>query len=185
MPVTEQTYECLALEDDETKWELIDGRLRAKPGMSYEHAGEVTVLVDQLLRQLDRREYWVLIDIARLRRTASNYLIPDVCVVTAEMFHERRRARPGKLATFDDPVLLVVEVWSPSTGGKDFRIKIPIYRQRGDREIWRLHPYQRTLTVWCRQADGSYTETIYRGGTVRPERLPGVTIDLDELFDLG
>ena len=28
----------------------------------------------------------------------------------------------------------------------------------------------------------TYTESVYRGGIVRPESLPGVAIDLDALF---
>ena len=49
-------------------------------------------------------------------------------------------------------------------------------------EIWRLHPYDKTLTTWRRQRDGSYAETVYTGGQVHPVALPGVTIDLDALF---
>jgi Uma2 family endonuclease len=60
--------------------------------------------------------------------------------------------------------------------------KLVEYRRRGDLEIWRVHPYERTLTTWVRQSDGSYTETMYRSGRVRPSVLPGVEIDLDGLF---
>ena len=77
----------------------------------------------------------------------------------------------------------MVEVWSPSTGDYDVDAKLPVYQQRGDREIWRIHPYERTLTSWLRQPDGSYQETLHRGGIVALVALPGVTIDLDELFD--
>jgi hypothetical protein len=34
-----------------------------------------------------------------------------------------------------------------------------------------------------RQPDGTYSETVYYGGTVQPAFLPNVTIDLDQLFD--
>jgi Uma2 family endonuclease len=76
----------------------------------------------------------------------------------------------------------VVEVWSPSTGGYDIDAKIPEYRRRGDLEIWRLHPFEKTLAAWRRQPDGSYTELILQGGTVQAVALPNVTIDLDALF---
>ena len=65
----------------------------------------------------------------------------------------------------------------------DVERKLPEYRARGDLEIWRIHPYDRTLTAWRRQPDGSYVESVYRDGVVRPEWLPNVTIDLDALFD--
>ena len=77
---------------------------------------------------------------------------------------------------------MVVEVWSPSTGGYDVDAKLPEYQRRGDLEIWRLHPYERTQTVWRRRADGSCDESAYHGGTIEPLGLPGVTIDLDALF---
>jgi Uma2 family endonuclease len=77
----------------------------------------------------------------------------------------------------------VAEVWSPSTGRYDVDTKLPAYQRRGDREIWRLHPYERTLSVWQRQPDGSYREFIHHGGLVPVASLPGVAIDLDALFD--
>jgi Uma2 family endonuclease len=77
----------------------------------------------------------------------------------------------------------VVEVWSPSTGDYDVDAKLPVYQQRGDLEIWRIHPYERTLTAWRRQPNGSYQETIHREGVVKPAALPGVAIDLGPLFD--
>jgi Uma2 family endonuclease len=77
---------------------------------------------------------------------------------------------------------LVVEAWSPSTGEYDVDTKFPIYRDRGDLEIWRLHPYDRTLTRWVRLADGGYREDVFTGGDVRPVALPDVVIDLDALF---
>ena len=77
----------------------------------------------------------------------------------------------------------MVEVWSPSTGDYDVDAKLPVYQQRGDLEIWRIHPYERTLTTWRRQPDGSYEETLHRDGTITPVALPGVTIDLGALLD--
>ena len=95
---------------------------------------------------------------------------------------ERARERPGSLDAYADPLPLVIEIWSPSTGGYDINEKLPDYQRRGDLEIWRVHPYERTLTAWRRRPDGIYTESVYRGGIVHPESLPGVAIDLDALF---
>ena len=68
------------------------------------------------------------------------------------------------------------------TGRYDIDAKIPGYQARGDAEIWRLHPFARTLTMWRHQPDGTYTETMVRGGTVRLHALPDVVIDVDQLF---
>ena len=78
----------------------------------------------------------------------------------------------------------MIEGWSPSTGVYDVTEKIPGYKHRGDREIWRVHPFDRTLTAWRRQPAGVYTESVYRGGLVHAEPLPGARIDLDMLFAL-
>ena len=86
------------------------------------------------------------------------------------------------LEVYQVPLPLVIEVWSRSTGTYDVDDKLPEYQRRGDLEIWRLQPYERALTAWRRQPDGSYTETVYSGGSVRPGALPGVAIDLDALF---
>jgi hypothetical protein len=61
--------------------------------------------------------------------------------------------------------------------------KLAEYRRRGDLEVWRIHPYERTLIAWVRQPDSSYVDTLYRSGTVTPAFPPSVTIDFDALFE--
>ena len=178
-PVSEATYRRLALGN--TQLELHHGQLREKPGMSVEHNDVWDRLLRQLYRQLDPEEYRLRANFGRLRRSADTYYIPDVMVIPTAMVRALRE-HPGSLDAYSDPLPLVVEIWSPSTGGYDIRAKLPDYQQRGDLEIWFIHPCERTLTSWCRQPDGTYIETMHRGGTVRPASLLGVTIDLDALF---
>jgi Uma2 family endonuclease len=183
LSVTEKTYVRLALDDPQTKWELHDGLLVEKPGMNFTHLDVVDSLDHQLSQQLDFRQFRVLVNDGRLRRTSRNYLIPDVSVVPSDLIRHRRQEQPKGLGVFDEPMLFVAEVWSPSTGRYDVNTKIPTYKLRGDLEIWRLHPFERTVTIWRRQPDGSYDETVHQGGLVQVTSLPGVTIDLDALFD--
>lgn len=179
--VSEAEYRRLALLEGNGLLELHDGRLREKPPMSRAH-GDVTMdLMIALAGQLDRGEYRVRAQHARLPRTARNYYIPDVAVVPAGPTMAARND-PSALDAYADPVPLVVEVWSPSTGDYDIEQKLPAYKARGDLEVWRIHPYQRRLTAWRRQPDGSYAETVYLGGAVPVASLPGVEIDLDALF---
>jgi Uma2 family endonuclease len=133
-----------------------------------------------LLSQLDRDAFEVVSEL-RVRRSSATVFVPDLMVVPAA-YSEEIRDRPV-LAIFSDPLPLVVEVWSPSTGDYDVDAKLPIYQQRGDLEIWLIHPDERTVMSWRRQPDGSYQETIHRDGSVTPIGLPGVTIDLETLFD--
>jgi Uma2 family endonuclease len=181
MTTSAAEYERIALSDPDTKWELVCGRLRRKPDMTMEHNLAARVLATLLGRQLDLEEYSVGTDSARLRISTGTYYVPDLCVVP--MSYVRRLAQsPDTFEVYEDPVPLVVEVWSKSTGDYDIDDKLAEYQLRGDREIWRLHPYERTLIAWCRQPDGSYEQSSYRDGTVTPIALPGVTIDLDTVF---
>jgi len=86
------------------------------------------------------------------------------------------------LEVYEAPLPFVAEAWSQSMGGYDVDQKLPEYVKRGDLEIWRLYPYERSVIAWRRQADGSYTQTVFRGGVVRLYALPNVSIDLDALF---
>ena len=181
MPVSAETYERVTLEDPEGRWELACGRLVRKPIMTTEHADAARRLTRRLVIQLDEDEYSVG-ETVRLRVSSGSYRVPDVCVVPRE-YVRRLRERPGTFEVYDDAVPLVVEVWSPSTGDYDVEEKLRQYQQRGDLEIWRIHPYDRTLTAWRRQSDDSYTQTLYRGGAVESVALPNVVIEIDRLFD--
>ncbi|MDP9472452.1 MAG: Uma2 family endonuclease [Chloroflexota bacterium] len=181
MPVSERTYQQIILEDPEGQWELHGGRLREKPSMTFAHNRTIARLGSLLTQQLDWDEFDVRINAGWVRRPNEAYYIPDVFVVPVSMT-EQFRDRSDILEVYDAPLPLVVEVWSPSTGDYDVDAKLPEYRRRGDLEVWRLHPYERTLTAWRRQPDGSYTEELYRGGTVQPASLPNVSIDLDLLL---
>ena len=178
--ISEEAYQQFVLSGVEGSWELHDGRLVEKPGMTFRH-GQIPMLLGHfLLSQLDRAQFQVVSEL-RVRRSSATVFVPDLMVVPAA-YSEEIRDRPV-LAIFSDPLPLVVEVWSPSTGDYDVDAKLPVYQQRGDLEIWRIHPYERTLTAWRRQPDGSYQETIHREGVVKPAALPGVAIDLGALFD--
>src|SRR6266516_3756825 len=183
MPIKEATYELVALEDPEGQWELVCGRLRSKPGITTEHGHVMRALDHYLQIQLDYREYMVSVNFARLQISTGTYYIPDLCVIPRELEQQRLQEAPHRLEIYDEPLPLVVEVWSPSTGDYDVEQKLREYQRRGDLEIWRLHPYERTLTAWGRQPDGGYEQTLYRGGGVQPVALPSVTIELKRLFE--
>lgn len=182
MPVSAETYEQLALEDGDVKWELVCGRLREKPGMTAQHYSVMRTLARGLVLQLGT-EFQVAQESGRLRISTGTYYVPDVCVIPTEYVQQARRERARRLEIYDEAIPLVVEVWSPSTGTYDVDAKLKEYQLRGDLEIWRIHPYDQTLTAWGRQPDGSYAETHYTGGTVQPATLPGVAIDLPALFE--
>lgn len=181
MVVQALTYEEIALADPSRQWEMHDGRLREKPPMSDAHNVVIHRLAYQLFQQLDVDAFDIRINFARARLDDRHYYIPDLAVVPVPS-SKPLATRTQPLEVFPDPLLLVAEGWSPSTGDFDVDEKLPRYMARGDREIWRLHPFEVTLTAWRRQPDGSYTKVILRGGQVQLVALPDVTIDLDLIF---
>lgn len=181
MTLTIQTYEVIALEDPVRQWELHAGELREKPGMSIGHNAVQDELHGLLRDQIDRTAFKISVNAARLRAGEGIWYVPDLVVIPAAL-RAAQRDRWNRLEAYDEPMPLVVEVWSPSTGGYDIDTKFPAYWARGDAEIWRVHPFERTLIARRRRADGGYDETEYRGGVVSLAALPGMTVDLDALF---
>ena len=176
-----RTFEQIALDEPERKWELHKGEVREKPAMSIAHGAASHDLVDQIVPQLDRSIYDYRRNWGRARHSARNSYIPDVLVVPVAVI-DRLLLEPSQLEVYRDPLPFVAEFWSPSTGSYDLDAKIPRYRERGDEEIWRVHPLERSVTAWQRQTDGSYAEFRFTTGKVAHHALPTGTIDLDRLF---
>lgn len=183
MVVTAEVYEQIAARQPDEQWELESGCLRRKPAMTFFHNQLGRRLALRLAQQLDESQYIVSFNAGRAKLSASQYYIPDLMVIPMALTAPLRE-RLYDLEAYSDPLPLVVEIWSPSTGEYDVDAKLPEYQRRGDVEIWRLHPYDRTLIAWRRQLDGSYVQAEYRGGTIELWALPGVRIDLDALFDI-
>jgi Uma2 family endonuclease len=179
--ISGEEYERLAMDDPHGQLELHDGRLVEKPWMSVEHGGVSFRLARALMLQLDPLAYELRIGHGRLRRSSRSYYVPDVIVVPISQVRALT-AHPGSFDLYVEPLPFVVEIWSPSTGAYDIDRKLPDYQARGDREIWRVHPYERRVTAWRRQPDGTYAELVFLGGDVEIPSLPGVRIDLDALF---
>jgi Uma2 family endonuclease len=179
--ISEQEYRELALNEPDRFWELWDGGLVEKPQMTMRHNAVAFRLGFFLQSQLDWSDYRVNVNGDRARVSSRSYYIPDVIVIPVS-YQLVLEDDPLVLGSYHDPLPLVVEVWSPSTGPYDRTTKLAGYRARGDLEVWFIHPVEGTLTVWRRLPDGSYTEETYQGGAVPVQSLPGVVIDLDALL---
>ena len=181
MVATKLDFERFALDHPGQRWELHRGQLREKPPMAFAHNFAQRKLTSQLDRQLDDKGSVVSMGVGHVVRATTSYYSPDVYVIPADK-EAAFFSQPRTLEVYPDPLPLVVEIWSPSTGKYDIDEKLPEYVARGDLEIWRLHPFDRTLKAWRRRPDGGYDEFEFTGGTIRLHALPGVTIDLDALF---
>jgi Uma2 family endonuclease len=77
----------------------------------------------------------------------------------------------------------VVEVLSPSTVRHDRGRKVPAYERAGVREVWLVHPIDRTLTIYRLEA-GRYgpATCLELKGQTPLTAVPGVTVDWDEVL---
>ena len=182
MPVREKTYEQVAREDPAGRWELHAGELRRKPDMTQEHNDATSILAFELQRQLPLSHFRVRSNAGRARWQAAHSYVPDVMVIPVSMMHARSNT-PGELEVYSEALPFVAEVWSRSTGEYDVDEKLPQYIARGDMEVWRVHPYERTVTAWRRGSDGRYARTVHGpAGVIAIPSLPGVTIDIATLW---
>lgn len=179
MPVSEKTFEQLALEDGDGQWELHCGQPRRKPPMTHPHNNLIGRLGVALANQLDEDKYEVRFNAGHVKTDASFY-VPDVMVLPRSI--ASRWEGSDQLETYPEALPFIAEIWSKSTGDYDVDQKFPQYRRREDREIWRVHPTEKTVTIWRRQADGRYDQRTVASGVVELAALPGVTIDLASLF---
>jgi Uma2 family endonuclease len=180
MAVSAETYERLALEDPDSKWELWNGCLRKKPSMTSPHFFYSFELAYQLRLHIDPANHQIRCDQSQVKNPAG-YFIPDVCVVPVSHLGEGWKTATD-LEVLRDPLPFVAEVWSRTTGEFDRTEKLREYQARSDLEIWLMHPYEQWVLAYTRQADGAYRETRHEGGTVPLAFLPGVTVNLDALF---
>lgn len=179
--LSEEEYQALAMDDPDHNWELWDGVLVEKPLMSMKHDNVAFYLGLELANQLDRAVYRVNVNGGKTRFPRT-FFIPDVVVIPAT-YQLPYEDDPRSFNAFAEPLPFVAEVWSRTTGDYDMAAKLPIYRDRGDLEIWFIHPYERTLTTWRLQPDRTYREDVYHGGVVAVASLPDVSIDFDVLLD--
>ena len=149
--------------------------------MTMEHNQHTWEITRQLSLKLDPDRYVLRMNAGHMRVAQDRYVVADLIVIPAFLL-DSRRGQPRTLEEYAEPLPFVVEVWSRSTGDYDMESKLPDYRARGDLEIWRVHPYEKTVTAWRRQEDGSYKEAHYGSrGRAKVESL-GVYIDLARVF---
>jgi Uma2 family endonuclease len=171
------TYERLAVLDEFKRTELWDGVPVEKPTMSQGHGDALVELTLALRLRIDRVRGRVRVNHAKLAIPGGNFFIPDLAILPADAFTD-----PTAADLFHVPAFLVVEVWSPSTGSYDIDVKLPAYRARGDAEIWRVYPPERSITRWVRRPDGAYLESVVTAGRIALAALPDVEIDVADVF---
>jgi len=166
--------------------ELIDGTayVREPPSPTVLHQGIVFELARQAAAALEGKSVRVCIaplDVRLPRSTEEDNLVdtvvqPDVFIVTDLEKLDARGVRGA-------PDWLV-EVLSPSTARHDQAVKLPVYERAGVREVWFVHPIDRTLTIYHLLQAARYGRPLILelAGKTQLTAVPGVTIDWDRLL---
>jgi Uma2 family endonuclease len=165
--------------------ELIDGTayVREPPAPSPSHQGIVVGLCHQVSTALKDKPYRVYVapfDV-RLPKFAEEddqvdtVVQPDVLIVCDLQKIDARgmRGAPDWVA----------EILSPYTAGHDQGVKLTAYERAGVREVWLVHPIDRTLAIYRLEA-GRYgrPSILELEGKIQIAAVPGITIDWDEVL---
>ena len=165
--------------------ELINGtayvREPPSPGRSHQRAvGEIYRQVATALKGKPCQVYIAPSDVRLSKCTEHDDQVdtvvqPDVFIVCDPQKLDERGARGAPD--------WVAEVLSPSTARHDQFAKVPAYERAGVREVWLVHPIDRTLTIYRLEAGryGRATRLELKGQT-SVTAVPGVTIDWDEVL---
>jgi Uma2 family endonuclease len=140
--------DLIDLPDDGLQYELADGVLLVTPAPRPRHqraSRRLLVLLDRLVPD-DMEVFFAPLD---FQPTRIRSLQPDLLVV--------RRSDVREL-NITAPLLLAVEVLSPSTRAKDLILKKGLYEDSGVSSYWVLDPDEESLVAWD-LVDGRYVET--------------------------
>jgi Uma2 family endonuclease len=165
--------------------ELVNGTayVREPPGPARSHqevVGELHRQVANALKDNSCRVYVAPFDVRLPKSTEADDQIdtvvqPDLLIVCDldKLDARGMRGAPDWVA----------EVLSPSTASHDQIIKVPAYERAGVREVWLIHPIDRTLTLYQLGAGRYRPPTILElKGQTQITAVPGVTVDWDEVL---
>ena len=102
---------------------------------------------------------------------------PDLCVICAPDKIDEK----GCLGAPD----WIIEILSKHTSAKDLTKKFDVYEQSGVKEYWVIHPTEETVLVYILNRAGRYEgflKPFVRTDKISPSVLPGLVIDLEEVF---
>lgn len=135
------------LPDDGLRYELVDGTLLVSPAPSRVHQRCLGNLLHLLHRECPN-ELEVLPAPMDYQPTLTRSLQPDVLVA--------RRDDPGMKA-LTQPLVLAVEILSPSSRSVDLVLKRALYEQAGVASYWVVDPEVPSITAWVLR-DGRFDE---------------------------
>ena len=165
-----------ALPDDGKRYEVIDGELFVTPAPSFPHQRAVRELMVRLHQFLGtNRSAEVLASPADISYGETTLVQPDVFVIP------RREGRVALRWDQVGPLLLAVEILSPSSARADRHKKRRLYQRERVPEYWIVDIDARLIERW--RADDARPEIVIERIEWRVDDAhPPFIIDLAEVF---
>jgi len=160
------------------RFQLLDGEMILVPSPTNRHQTtlrELALQVHQFVSRNGLGQVWF----APLDVVLSGYDVvqPDLLYVSNE------RSSIITDANIQGAPDLVVEVLSPGTAEYDRGYKRTLYGLSGIQEYWLVDLEASTVEVLTARNQELVTETTYgRGDTLRSALLPGLSVDLEQIF---
>ena len=177
-PTAKLTYADYCKTSDDERWELLNGELIMAPSPTSYHQA----VAGKLYRMLS--DFVEGASLGQVFYAPLDVVLSDVDVVQPDLlFISTARMHILTDANIQGAPDLVVEVLSPSTASRDWRIKLDVYAEHGVQEYWVVDPDGQRVWVLAR-TDGSLTEVANYGptDTLASPTLTGITADLSGVF---
>ena len=166
-------------EEDENRYELIDGELYMAPAPTWEHQ-ESTINLAAMLRHFVRVNGLgrVVASPIDVYLSEEDVFQPDIVFVSVERLDIIHSS--GVHGAPD----LVIEMLSPSTERIDRTLKAERYAMFDVKEYWQADPIAKTITA-LRLRDGAFEHAgiFTEGMAVETPLLPGLRLDVSAVFD--
>ncbi len=166
-------------EEDENRYELIDGELYMAPTPSWEHqqlSGFLLTLLSVFVEE--NRQGQVAAAPLDVYLSDEDVFQPDIVFISNERLGI---IRSDGLHGAPD---LVIEVLSPGTEQRDRTLKSDRYAMFGVQEYWQADPTAKTISV-LRARDGVFEQAgvFTEGMNLETPLLSGLVVDVSRMFD--
>jgi Uma2 family endonuclease len=159
---------------DEPRCELLYGRFYLMSGPTPLHqmvAQMVWRYLDDIALAAGATAFMAQLDVELADHSVVQ---PDVIYLSAG----RREIARHRIVGAPD---LLVEVLSPSSMGRDWRVKLMLYAESGIREYWIVDPKTRLIEFLVNEG-GRFMTAMPAGAQYRSQGLPEINLDVAELW---